>query len=169
MSPHSFGYSLLEVLVALMVLSAGVIGAAALQLSAWQLTHQSYLHTTAQQLASEMIEWLQLVDEAAFDEFENMSLSGSYPQSAHCYGRHCDADALLQFIQADWRQRAQTKLPEAQVRICRDTVPWDSDALAYRWECRPSDNALLVIKMGWFDKQGMNKPDAPLVVMSASR
>ncbi len=167
--PHSSGYSLLEVLVALLVLSAGVIGAAALQLSAWQLTHQSHLHTVAQQLAAEMSEWMQVLDDAALDQLKNLEMHDAHPSAAHCYGRHCDADGLLHFITADWIKRAQTALPQAQVRICRDAAPWDSGASSYRWECASSEQALLVIKLGWLDKQDLDRPNAPLVVMSAAR
>ncbi len=173
MSPHSlpdsFGHSLLEVLVALLVLSAGVIGAAALQLSAWQMAHQSSLHTLAQQLATEMSEWLQVVDEAALGELESLTAGGSTYQATHCYGRHCDTDALLQFIRGEWIQRVRIELPDMQLKICRDTNPWDGGVQAYRWECASSEKAPWVIKMGWFDKSRLTKQDTPFVVMSAAR
>ena len=167
--PHSYGYSLLEVLVALLVLSAGVIGAAALQLSALQVSHQSYLHTAAQQLAAEMAEWLQAVDESSLEHLENLSVPGAASSAAHCYSRHCSADGLLRFLEADWVGRVQATLPEARVRICRDAAPWDVGASAYRWECAAGAQAPLLIKLGWLDRQVKDTGDVPLVVMSAAR
>lgn len=167
--PHSYGYSLLEVLVALLVLSAGVIGAAALQLSALQISHQSYLHTAAQQLAAEMAEWLQAVDETSLEQLKNLSLPGAAPSAAHCYSRHCSADGLLRFLEADWVGRVQAALPEARVRICRDAAPWDAGASVYRWECDSGAQAPLVIKLGWLDRLAKDTGDVPLVVMSTAR
>jgi len=139
--PHSHGYSLVEVLVALLVLSAGVIGAAALQLSALQISHQSSLHTAAQQLAAEMAEWLQLVDDVSLERLQGLQMPGAMPSEAHCYSRQCSTDSLLQFIEADWIGRVQAALPEARVRICRDATPWDAGASAYGCESTTGEQA----------------------------
>lgn len=171
LSCRSKGYFLTEVLVALLVLSAGVIGAAGLQLSTWRLTQQSAFHTEAQQLAAEMAEWIQAYKASLPDNLENLEVNAAsaLPVAAHCYGRQCTGDELAHFMVAEWVSRVRDALPQAQVRICRDATPWDSGAASYRWPCHSHEGAGLVIKIGWFDKQFLAQPVLPLVVVRAAR
>jgi type IV pilus assembly protein PilV len=168
---HAFGYSLMEVLVALLVLSAGMIGAAALQLSAWQMAQQSAFHTAAHQLAAEVAEWLQVHHKNLPDGLQNLeinSASTTTQEARHCYGLSCTSEQFIAFMVRDWQARLQTALPDARLRICRDGASWDGDAPAYRWSCTVADGETpLVIKIGWKNTQTRKEPDAPLVVLSA--
>jgi len=164
------GHSLTEILVALLVLSAGVIGAAGLQISAWQLTQQSVYQTAAHHLAAEMAEWVQVFEDAMLVDL--VALSGEPGEGVvrHCYARHCSAEDLTDFLVHQWQARVQTSLPDAKWRLCRDAAPWDRSAEAYRWSCSDSDEgAPLVIKIGWQDKQALDKPLLPQIVLGTGR
>lgn len=167
---RALGYSLMEVLVALLVLSAGVIGAVGLQLSAWQLARQSAFHTAAHQLAAEVAEWLLVHHKNLPDSLQNLEIdsASAAPQAAtHCYGISCTSDQLIFFMVRDWQARLQATLPDAQLRICRDAAPWDSAASAYRWHCAASDDETpLAIKIAWKGAQTRKASDASIVVLS---
>jgi type IV pilus assembly protein PilV len=166
------GYSLLEVLVAMLILSAGMVGAAALQLSAWQLTRQSTLHSNAQHLAAEMAEWLYLINQETLQELTDASLSQfgmAAGNPAHCYGSHCATDDFLAFVMSEWMERARSLLPDPQVTICRDALPWDDSLEGFSWECDEDGDAPLAIKLGWRDRQALDRPLSPVVVLSVGR
>lgn len=167
------GYSLMEVLVATLVLSAGVLGAAGLQLSAWRLTQQSTYHNSAHQLASELAEWLQLFEGARLDSLPQEKITADSSASAsatHCYGRHCAADDFLNFIMEEWQRGLHAQLPDVEWRLCRDVRPWDDEASSYRWQCAGDENtAPLVIKIGWRDRRALEKPPLPQLVLNAGR
>lgn len=165
------GYSLMEVLVALLVLSAGVIGAVSLQLASWQLAQQSAFHTAAHQLASEMAEWLRIYRGNLPPRLHTLEIDDEgvgAEEAVHCYGTSCTPDQLVIFMVADWQARLKAALPDVQARICRDADPWDSTASAYRWDCTESDSEVpLVIKIAWMDKQALKKPAMPITVIIA--
>ncbi len=68
---HDFGFTLVEALVALVVLAVGVLGLASMQLKAMQGAHVSYQRSVATMAAQDIVErlWIQL----------GMQGVGSYP------------------------------------------------------------------------------------------
>lgn len=164
------GFSLAEVLVSILVLTLGVIGAAGMQLTALRTTHQSALQTAALQLASEMADQMRANDsQLKLADSDNPFLAVDYRSAVDkvpaapatsCYATDCDGRELADFDIYEWEQRVRSQLPAGRVRICRDAKPWDSAARALTWSCSAAGNAAsLVIKLGW---QGKN-PDGSLV------
>lgn len=169
----SKGFSLFEVLVSILVLALGVIGAAGMQLTALRTSQQSAIQTTALELATELADKMRANDRAmkASDE-SNLFLGIDYTTSTaptvpsrFCYDRSasCDAGQLAAFDIYEWEKRLKEGLPDGRAVICRDAKPWDSTAHAYKWECDGGvasvGSAPLVIKIGW---QGKN-PDGTLI------
>ena len=64
---HSRGFTLIEVLVTLLVLSIGLLGLASLQIQGLRGTHEALLHTQAGTLAVDMAERLRAEPFAAQD------------------------------------------------------------------------------------------------------
>ena len=155
------GFSLIEVLVSILVLALGVIGAAAMQLTALRTTQQSALQSTALQLASEMADKIRANDsQMAQPDLNNLFLAVDYraaadaapdPPAKLCYANACNGEELARFAIYEWEQRIRSELPGGRARICRDATPWDSAKGALSWAC--SDGAgtdgSLVIKLGW--------------------
>jgi len=94
---HSRGSTLIEVLIALLVLSVGLLGMAGLQTLAMRSSHDAYLRTQATMLAVDMVE----------------GLKASGPHEAGL------GNAL-----GDWQQ-AVTALPAGEGQICLDSTPDD--------------------------------------------
>ena len=153
------GSSLVEVLVSLLLLALGLLGASILQLSSLRARHESALLSAGVQLAAGMAERMRAnsvlmngpdagnpylnVDYAAAD--------GGAPEAGgapDCYGA-CDAAQLAQFDIAEWQQQLQSALPGARLRICRDLAAWDAAAEGLHWACSGGKGAPVVIKLGW--------------------
>ena len=112
--PPAYGFTLIEVMVALCLLSLAALCIVNLQWRSLDATHQSALQRTAMQLAADIADELR---------------AGTVP------------DALAQ---AAWTARAAAILPSGRAVVCRDPSPWDAAARAYRWACEVAAGPLLV-------------------------
>lgn len=110
----AYGFTLIEVMVALCLLSLAALCIVNLQWRSLDATHQSALQRTAMQLAVDIADELRA-------------------------GTVADAPA-----QAAWTARAAAVLPGGRAVVCRDPSPWDAAAGAYRWACEPASGPLLV-------------------------
>jgi len=85
---HQLGFSLLEVLIALLVLSIGLLGIAGLQSVSLRFNHQSYERSQATVLISEMFEKIIANPQAArngtFDNVPAGTLSSGYTAFGSC-------------------------------------------------------------------------------------
>jgi type IV pilus assembly protein PilV len=156
------GFTLVEVLVALCVLSLGVLGAAAVQVKAHASRHQSGLMSGATQLASALAERMRAnpVAMAASDadnpylqlDYDSSSGAPALPPAA-CYGSaDCPPAALAAFDLYETSRILNECFPAARVRVCRDAAPWDGQAGTLAWECDAAPGAPIVIKLGWRGK-----------------
>ena len=118
------GFSLLEVLIALLVLSVGLLGIAGLQTFSLQFNHQSYERTQATVLISEMFEKIAANPTAArAGIFDGINTSGSFT-----YGScptSCTATQLANFDLSRWKMAIEDprKLAQGQGRIARIPDP----------------------------------------------
>lgn len=156
------GFSLIEVMVSILVLAVGVIGAAGMQLSAMRTSQQSGLHTTALQLAAEMADRMRANDsQMRRPDEDNPFLALDYSAakgqatapSMLCYSQTCDGDELAEFDLYEWKRRLHAALPAGRAVICRDRAPWDGAAGSLTWDCDGAgEDGALVIKVGWMGK-----------------
>lgn len=159
------GFSLIEVLVSVFVLTVGVIGAASMQLSAMRTTQQSVLQTNALHLAAEMADTMRAnINSMQAADQDNPYLRVDYhsarqtdgSSNGDCYGTnaYCDSKQLAQSDIAEWLRHLNAVLPGARVRICRDDQPWSAAEQNFRWNCSDASitNASIVIKIGWHNK-----------------
>lgn len=171
MNSTTSGFSMVEVLVSLVVLAVGVIGAAGIQLSALRTTQQSGLHSSALQLAAEMADRIRANDsQMRRTDADNPFLALDYSVASDgepaapertCFATPCGGGELADFDLYEWKRRLQIALPSARAVICRDRTPWNESGKALEWKCDGGavHDATLVIKVGW---QGKN-PNGTLV------
>lgn len=121
------GFTLVEVLVALLVLSIGLLGLAGLQLSGLQGNHSAYLRSQVSVLAYDMIDRMRANRGAAmngdydlvFDEASDLPDTSGSPTQA-------------EIDLADWGDRVLNMLPGSQASVDIDgnnivtvSVQWD--------------------------------------------
>ena len=105
-SSRARGFSLLEVLIALLVLSVGLLGIAGLQTVSLRFNHQSYERTQATVLMSEMYEKIIANPDAAragiFNAVGSGTTSGSYTGYGGC-PTACNATELATYDIFQWK------------------------------------------------------------------
>jgi type IV pilus assembly protein PilV len=112
------GVGLIEVLIAMVVLSVGLLGLAALQASALKLAHQADIRSQATFLAYEMADRMRAnrdaarEDEYALPTFAAVECDPTLVLS--------DADTLAERDLEEWRNTLACLLPQGQGRIVRD-------------------------------------------------
>lgn len=152
------GFSLVEVLVSVVVLSFGLLGMVGMQLAAMQSSREARLQSLAASLASELAEMA-----AANNEVNNkptkadnpyiFSFAESAPKTptTDCFKTTCvSAKDMATWQVAEWSARVSDPvrgLPEARVEACFDAAAYDASGIP-RWACTPG-NGPLVVKIGW--------------------
>ena len=150
------GFSILEVLIAIIILSIGMLGAVGMQAAAMQANKETRNQAAATTLGRDLAEKMRgnhavAVKTLATDNpylFDD-TLSGAIATPAvNCFTTGCPTakDAATWDV-ADWQGRVQTALPTPRVKVCFDNDPFDS-AGKPRWDC-VSGGDVTVLKMSW--------------------
>lgn len=147
------GFSLIEVLIAMLVLAVGVLGAAASQAISMRMRHDSDLMASAVRLAATLAERMRANPAAAsayLFEFDAGSGAAPAPPAASCYaGSVCTPAQLAAFDIHDVKQSLATSFPGGRIRVCRDHKAWNATRQALEWDCAGAAGAPTVIKIGW--------------------
>ncbi len=157
---HS-GFSLIEVLVALLVLAIGVLGIVMLQLVTLRATRDTLFQSSALNLATTIAEQVGLSTHSPemlqqFAQFDYSASDLVAVSGSSCYGSgsSCTPEQIASAAMHEWQQRLRESLPGARLRICRDASPWQASMKSMRWECAAGGDASgattpLWIKIGW--------------------
>ncbi len=159
---RSRGFSMVEVLVAIVILSFGLLGVVGLQAAAIKNTRDARQQSVAVVLARELADMMranpQVAARATNNPYHgNFSDNGSGMQPAtvsNCLdvGSRCaSANDIANAQMTEWLARVSNLLPGARVSICRDTAPYDANGLP-QWACTSSATAsqnIAFIKIGW--------------------
>ena len=116
------GFSLIEVLVALFVLSIGLLGLAALQATGLRLNHQSYQRTQATLNTYDIIDRMRANPiSIGAGTYNNINLSYT-PPVADCLGLPCDTTQMADYDIGQWKASLTNLLSQGQGGICRGTL-----------------------------------------------
>ena len=161
------GFTLVEVLVALLVLAVGIVGAGAAQLSAQRLRQHAALSSEAAQLAAALAARMRAnAAVAGLPDASNPYLGFHYdatdgapaaPPTAPlpCFGGSaCTPAQLAAFDLHELRRAVHAQFPGGRIEVCRDGSPWDSAASRFRWSCDGDARALPLVKLGWHGTLG---------------
>ena len=151
------GFSILEVLVAIIILSIGMLGAVGMQTTAMQSNKEARNQAIASTLARELAEKMRgnhtvAIKTAAADNpyiFDTtLDTTTIATPTVNCFTAGCPTvkDAATWDV-ADWQRRVQAALPTPRVKVCFDKDPFDS-AGKPRWVCT-NDGDIAVLKMSW--------------------
>lgn len=160
-SKHSgTGFSLVEVLVSIVVLSVGLLGTMHMLLASVRTSHEAATFTAAVNLVRELSEKARMnKGVAASNSTANAYLVeqwvagsgndvGSIGRMCAASGASCDAAQLAGWDMREWKQRIAKALPEARVSVCFDEAPWNDATDEYAWPCSHTGRNV-VVKLGW--------------------
>jgi type IV pilus assembly protein PilV len=166
MRSRNGGFSLIEVLVAIVVLSFGLLGMVGLQAASLQANRDARLQSTAILQARDLAEAMRGNKAVAISgtnpylgDFQSVAGAPLVPTVAsYCLnvGLDCaggtpsaNAVATANAQMTEWLARVSSELPGARVRICRDSAPYDGTAGLPQWPCTSAGTDIVVIKIGW--------------------
>ncbi len=170
------GFSILEVLIAIVILSIGMLGATGMQAAALQSNKEARNQAVAGTLARELAEKMRgnhtvavrnpavAANPYLFDVTLTKATTIATPaQNCFTNANGCPLvdDAAIWDV-ADWQSRVQLALPTPRVRVCFDQNPFDSAGKS-RWACTDSGD-VAVLKMSWT----RNSTEGKLLFTSAS-
>lgn len=153
------GFTLVEVLVSIVVLSFGMLGMVGLQAASLQANRDARLQSTAVVLARELAEMMRGNKDEALRSTNNPYLIIDpldhplvAPTAAYCLsvGATCATPgAVAQAELTDWLARVDDALPGARIVICRDTDPFAANGTA-QWGCTSTSTSdPILVKIGW--------------------
>lgn len=161
-STSSLGFSLIEVLISIIILSFGLLGMVGLQAAALQANRDARLQSVATTLARELGEMMRGNKDIAnaasnpyLGRFSNSNSTTPLAPATRSYclnvGSSCATTTeAAQAQMTDWLTRLDAELPGARVEICPDSAPFNSDGIP-QWSNCPAAAAgsTVLVKIGW--------------------
>jgi len=133
MNKNHSGFTLLEVLIALLVLSVGLLGLASLQTRGLATGHNAYLRSQAVLLARDMVERIRANGNPGLAETA-YSIAYDHEQgNSDCVTTSCAPNAMARFDIDQWLLSLSNTLPAGDGEIIKNsdgyqiTVQWDAN------------------------------------------
>lgn len=172
------GFTLIEVLVAILVLAIGVLGAAGAQLAAMQTRQATGLMSSGVQLAGSLADRMRANGGRAGGDALNPYLRLDYdaqsgPPAAPgmlCFGQtDCSNEQMAAFDLFEISQALHAGFPGARITVCRDAAVVAPGGQRLAWPCAGGTGAPIVIKLGWRAKSAEAEAQfAPAVAIVAA-
>lgn len=157
-TPLIAGFTLIEVLVAVLVLAIGILGAAGAQVAALRTRHSTGLMSGGVQLASTLADRMRAHGAAGatspYLEFAYDAVTDGKPAApgVACFsGSACTSAQMAAYDLYETRQALYTLFPGARIAVCRDATVWSGRAPS--WACENGAAGPVVIKLGWRGKR----------------
>ena len=128
------GFTLMEVLISMIVLSIGLLGLAGLQMNGLKSNNSSYQRTQASLLANEMIDRIRANRAGLLLGYYN-NFSGSTPGDPGCIASGCTVQQIAQYDAFLWAGELSNRLPLGTGTVTGSgansifvvTVSWDDN------------------------------------------
>lgn len=153
---NSNGFTLVEVLVALVILSIGLLGVAGMQISSMKGNHNAFLRSQAQLYAYEMLDMMRANRTAVIDGDYDLALTGTIP--AVPVPDTIPAQDIREWLRGiTGFSNAASGLPGGQGRIVVTPLDENSDATNIEtWR--------VTITVQWVESRLADNPNPQIVV-----
>ena len=138
-------FTLIEILIAVLVLAIGLLGMAGLQTTGVRSNHSAYLRSQATVLANEIIDKMKANRDRDSDKFDTLSgyetgFGDEINNSPDCRSNACSESDMVLADLADWKNSLQT-------------LPSGSGAISLEID---QETIIAEIKIRWDDDRGAN-------------
>lgn len=170
MRSSSSGFTMIEVLVAMLVVGTGALAMLMLQLQALRSSGDAAYQAHATAMAMELAE-LRAAHRAAAPDGPDPYLFSVSPAISAATANYCtsgcDAPAFTGAVIAEWSARLARELPSAQAVVCHDSRS-NADA---DWRCDDAASAPVIVKLGWRTGANASAPSnaTPLMALPIGR
>lgn len=161
----SSGFTLLEVLIAIVVVAFGLLGLAGLQLFALKNNQSASARVAATSLASDMIDRMKSNFQGVIAGDYNKPSTADYNTlNPTCNTTGCTPAQLAQHDLSEWRLRVAQALPGGVGIVCVDSTPNDAAPLPppAATSCDNTGVALYAVKIWWVDDRSQANPTGTL-------
>lgn len=146
------GFTLMEVLIAVLVLSIGVLGLAGLQTVGVRVNNSAHMRSVATQLSYDMVDRVR-ANRSGFLEgdYNNPSAGDNscFPDDDTSTPNSCSPLQVAQEDASEWNAMLSQLLPSGTGAVCLDSTPPDGISSAVS-NCDNAGN-LYAIKVWWID------------------
>jgi type IV pilus assembly protein PilV len=125
----SRGFSLVEILIALVILGVGLLGLVGLQVSSLHASDGAYLRTQASILAYNLFDRMRAnVDQAKASAYDRALDDAVETTNLNCVGASasCSASQLAEWDLAQWMEQVTAELPEGTASVTTTAVNGNS-------------------------------------------
>lgn len=152
------GFTLVEILIAVVIFSIGLLGIAGLQVAGMRFTHGSQLRTTAVSQVESMADLMRANPFGVDKGFYNVK-DADIPDATtpDCAALECTATERAAYDLKTWNypqedsivQSNADALPQGDGMVCRDSTP--NDGASGAWECDNTGD-IYAIKVQWEER-----------------
>jgi type IV pilus assembly protein PilV len=163
----SSGFTLMEVLIAMVVMGVGIITIVELQTDALTGSQQSGARMHAAVLASGMADRIR-ANPAGQGNYDGMTVGTAPTSNSNCYNTTCNANQLATHDVWRWQQKLGNTLPGGEGIVCRDSSPDDGTGQSSP-SCDGDSNDPFAVKVWWTRKsteQGQSANTSRLYVLT---
>ncbi len=146
------GFSLLEVLVAMVILAIGLMGLASLQLTSLRYNKVAYLRTQATNLAYDLIDRMRAnrADATTTDAYE----TGFAKTAPVCDTNPSFTGSSAAVDLAEWRNQVACTLPQGDARVVQCLLSNSNNTSGGSALCSDNSNAVFLITVRWLETHG---------------
>lgn len=156
-SSNQYGFSLVEVLISIFVLTVGLLGMVGMQAASLQSNREARLQSLAVVLARELADMVRGNKSEGIKATSNPYIGTftsplTFSTPAYCLNvasaSTCTTTTdVANAEMTEWLARVDNELPGARVAVCFDSTPFDASGLP-QWACTDT-GSVMVIKIGW--------------------
>jgi type IV pilus assembly protein PilV len=171
-SHATVGFALIEAMIAIVILSIGMLGIATLMTVLIQRNSTSVYHTVAAAAAADIMEKIRANPDGYNDGaggsqyLTNLSAFGAAPSASSapaCETSSCTANSVAQYDAAAWSAMLARTLPSGKGVVCVDDSPDDGDLTAPACGTA-SANSRVVVKVFWDESRTGGRADGTSTV-----
>ncbi len=140
------GFSLIEVLVALAVISIGLLGLVGLQTQTQKISSNAYYQTQAVIISHDMAERIRANSSSSYQQLYHLKQAVKFNRCRTQTG--CNPQSMAKNDLFEWHETIKQQLPQGVGVVCIDSTPSDGSPSASACDHQGTHYA---IKLWWYD------------------